>query len=449
MALRRRGRAQSPLPAAAEASSTDAGGDDDDDPTGDDEDHIHGASTGSVATRSRTGAQVKAAESKLSKVITRLSFGVPMIFGFFLLVWLGHPYMVLLVCGLQVGLFRELVNVRYKPAKERKVPAFRTVQWAMFAVAMCHVYGRVFVKLGLAHSAAERMPAIPASFLRKTIKYYRLITFSGYIATFIGFVLSLRPGLYKYQIGNTVWTVGVLSLVVWQIKGTTELIFSGLVWFMLPCGLVVANDCWAYFSGLACGRKIIKAPFLALSPNKTWEGFIGGFFLTAIWGWWFADVISKSPWLICPQRNMDPFASLDCEPASVFKEQDIMLPSEDFVLFTLHAKPFQIHAAVLAMFASIVAPFGGFLASAIKRAYNIKDFDSLIPGHGGFMDRMDCQFLMLLCTNVHHRTFVQAYDELSEEDLLRVVGAMVPEARDSFLERLFVAFNCTGSCTAR
>ena len=41
-------------------------------------------------------------------------------------------------------------------------------------------------------------------------------------------------------------------------------------------------------------------------------------------------------------------------------------------------------------FASSVAPFGGFFASAIKRAYGIKDFDSFIPGHG----RMDALILV-------------------------------------------------------
>jgi len=69
--------------------------------------------------------------------------------------------------------------------------------------------------------------------------------------------------------------------------------------------------------------------------------------------------------------------------------------------------PIQIHAIPLALFASVVAPFGGFLASGIKRAYKIKDFDSTIPGHGGIMDRMDCQFLMALCTWVHYNAFVK------------------------------------------
>ena len=59
------------------------------------------------------------------------------------------------------------------------------------------------------------------------------------------------------------------------------------------------------------------------------------------------------------------------------------------------------------MFASIVAPFGGFFASAIKRAYHKKDFDSLFPGHGGLMDRMDCQLIMLTFTYVHYNTFIR------------------------------------------
>ena len=43
----------------------------------------------------------------------------------------------------------------------------------------------------------------------------------------------------------------------------------------------------------------------------------------------------------------------------------------------------------MALVASLIAPWGGFLASAIKRAYEIKDFGSIIPGHGGLLDRID------------------------------------------------------------
>ena len=78
-----------------------------------------------------------------------------------------------------------------------------------------------------------------------------------------------------------------------------------------------------------------------------------------------------------------------------------------FELVLRNFYPVQIHALGLSLFASFVAPFGGFLASGIKRAYGLKDFASFIPGHGGMMDRMDCQFLMALCTWVHYNTFVK------------------------------------------
>ena len=55
----------------------------------------------------------------------------------------------------------------------------------------------------------------------------------------------------------------------------------------------------------------------------------------------------------------------------------------------------------------VFQPSKGFFASAVKRAYKIKDFDSLIPGHGGFTDRLDCQFIMALCTYVHLTTFIR------------------------------------------
>ena len=50
--------------------------------------------------------------------------------------------------------------------------------------------------------------------------------------------------------------------------------------------------------------------------------------------------------------------------------------------------PFFVHTFFLSLFASIIGPFGGFFASGFKRAFKIKDFGDIIPGHGGIMDRL-------------------------------------------------------------
>ena len=51
------------------------------------------------------------------------------------------------------------------------------------------------------------------------------------------------------------------------------------------------------------------------------------------------------------------------------------------------------------LLASLVGPFGGFLASAVKRAYGVKDYGSFIPGHGGVVDR--CDVLMVVVAGVY------------------------------------------------
>jgi CDP-diglyceride synthetase len=100
--------------------------------------------------------------------------------------------------------------------------------------------------------------------------------------------------------------------------------------------------------------------------------------------------------------------------------------------------PIQVHAVWLALFASLVAPFGGFLASAIKRAYAIKDFDSIIPGqHGGVMDRMDCQFLMALCTWVHYNTFVKLAT-VSVPKLTYMYSLLSEQEKKEFLQSISV-----------
>ena len=97
--------------------------------------------------------------------------------------------------------------------------------------------------------------------------------------------------------------------------------------------------------------------------------------------------------------------------------------------------PIQLHAISLSLFASLVAPFGGFLASGIKRAYGIKDFDSIIPGHGGLMDRFDCQLIMALATWVHYNTFVKI-TTVSVSKLLYMYKLLGEEERKEFMDKI-------------
>jgi phosphatidate cytidylyltransferase len=100
------------------------------------------------------------------------------------------------------------------------------------------------------------------------------------------------------------------------------------------------SDVLQYVWGKLAGRHKI-AP--AVSPNKTWEGFIGGALSATAIGtalWW-----------------MTPFT-----PAA---------------------------AAVISLMITILGFLGGLVMSAIKRDRGIKDYGTLIQGHGGVLDRVD------------------------------------------------------------
>ncbi|KAF5092235.1 hypothetical protein D0Z03_002963, partial [Geotrichum reessii] len=64
---------------------------------------------------------------------------------------------------------------------------------------------------------------------------------------------------------------------------------------------------------------------------------------------------------------------------------------------------------MLATFASLIAPFGGFFASGLKRTFKVKDFGNTIPGHGGIVDRFDCQFVMGFFSYLYYDTFVATH----------------------------------------
>ena len=79
-----------------------------------------------------------------------------------------------------------------------------------------------------------------------------------------------------------------------------------------------------------------------------------------------------------------------------------------FGSFSFDYYPFVMHGFLVSLFSSLIGPFGGFLASGLKRACRQKNFGSLIPGHGGVLDRCDCMFLMAVFSYVYLETLKQA-----------------------------------------
>ncbi|MCC3270980.1 phosphatidate cytidylyltransferase [Arthrobacter gengyunqii] len=104
--------------------------------------------------------------------------------------------------------------------------------------------------------------------------------------------------------------------------------------------VVQGSDVLQYVWGKTLGRHPI-AP--SVSPNKTWEGFIGGVLS--------ATALGAALWWITPFNPL--------------------------------------MAALLALISCVMGFAGGLVMSAIKRDRGIKDFGSTIPGHGGIMDRLD------------------------------------------------------------
>jgi phosphatidate cytidylyltransferase len=115
---------------------------------------------------------------------------------------------------------------------------------------------------------------------------------------------------------------------------------DGREWTIVAFLTTWISDTGAYFVGLAIGRHKI---WPRISPKKSWEGSIGGL-VTGVLG---AALVA---WL----AGLSP-----------------------------------VHGAVIGALIPLITPFGDFAVSMMKRQVGVKDSGSLIPGHGGMLDRLD------------------------------------------------------------
>ncbi|CAG9560718.1 unnamed protein product [Danaus chrysippus] len=343
-----------------------------------------------------------------------------MIGGFCLLIYGGPLALMITVLCVQVKCFEEIINIGYAVYRVHGLPWFRSLSWYFLLTSNYFFYGENLIDyFGVVINRTD--------YLRFLVTYHRFISFSLYCVGFVWFVLSLVKRYYMRQFSLFAWTHVALLIVVTQSYLIIQNIFEGLIWFIVPVSMIICNDVMAYVFGFFFG----KTPLIKLSPKKTWEGFIGGGFSTVVFGLVLSYLMSQYPYLVCPIEYSESLGmTMDCEPSGLFRLQEYTTPAfmlplvRAFGREKINIYPFMIHSLALSIFSSVIGPFGGFFASGFKRAFKIKDFGDVIPGHGGIMDRFDCQFLMATFVNVYITSFIRT---ATPQKLLQQVYNLKPE----------------------
>jgi CDP-diglyceride synthetase len=174
------------------------------------------------------------------------------------------------------------------------------------------------------------------------------------VFTLIWYLFGVERGSPVAGTAATLLTVGWVSLLGAYggllLSPSTFPDRHGIAFLLGAIIATVANDVGALVVGGWLGRTPL-AP--SISPNKTWEGLLGGTVFTIVIS--AVAVGAIHPW-----------------SAS--------------------------NAALLGVVVSVVAPLGDLCESLLKRDLRLKDMGSLLPGHGGVLDRVDALLFVLPAT---------------------------------------------------
>jgi phosphatidate cytidylyltransferase len=221
----------------------------------------------------QTVDQEQIKNNRWADLVQRTKWTLLMLLGFIGFIMLGNFYCALLVLFIIMAIFKELLDLsRYKD-RNNEVKNYYLVSWYFFLLCIYYFYIKI-LNDKLIHLNKYRI-------INYLLKYHNLVSFMLYMCGFFLFINSLTKGYYKYQFRTFAWIHIILFIFGISSSLITANIFNGMVWFILPCSLVICNDISAYIFGRLFG----KTPLSPLSPKKTVEGFIGGLFCTLIWGY--------------------------------------------------------------------------------------------------------------------------------------------------------------------
>ncbi len=155
-------------------------------------------------------------------------------------------------------------------------------------------------------------------------------------------ILIMLRGKSIFSDGHGILSAIALSLMPFLLTVNELLQGAGFSLILLGVFLILwLNDAGAYFVGRALGRNKIHP---TISPGKTWEGWIGGVVLG-------------------------------------------MATSRIISIYITQLSLYQW--LIIAMICGLMGIMGDLTESAWKRHHQIKDSGTIMPGHGGFLDRLD------------------------------------------------------------
>jgi len=139
---------------------------------------------------------------------------------------------------------------------------------------------------------------------------------------------------------------------------------AGAIYVIYTLLVVWAGDIFAYFIGKGLGRHRMSP---AVSPKKTWEGAVASILASVIVGTlWFQHA---------------PGISLALLKSGLIERRD--------GIFSPQQLPSLASLIVLSAVVNVAAQLGDLAESLVKRGAGVKDSGSILPGHGGMLDRID------------------------------------------------------------
>ena len=175
----------------------------------------------------------------------------------------------------------------------------------------------------------------------------------AYAVFLLMFIILGSYNIATARLKGAIYSISIVFAGIIYIPLTLSFIFllrtmkDGVFFVWLVSFITVMTDIWGYTIGKLFGRHKLPLP---VSPNKTWEGYVGAFILQLVFTLGFYAGVRRF-------FSVPDYAVLEIVCISV-------------LLY-------------------ITAVFGDLFESLIKRNADYKDSGHLLPGHGGLLDRVD------------------------------------------------------------